>query len=85
MLDARASDRAGAAVDTGAGLWDAGLRHHTSERTPMKVMNCPCGTQLSGDTDDEFVRSVNEHMSEAHPEMAGKYTDEQILSRAQEV
>lgn len=50
----------------------------------MKVMNCPCGTQLSGESDDEFVRSVNEHMSEAHPEMAGKYTDEQILSRAQE-
>ncbi|MEV4418739.1 DUF1059 domain-containing protein [Patulibacter sp. NPDC049589] len=47
-------------------------------------MTCPCGASLSGETDDEFVQSVNEHMSAAHPEMAGKYTDEQILSRAQE-
>jgi len=49
----------------------------------MKVMTCPCGEKLSGDTDDEFVASVNQHMETAHPEMAGKYTREQILSRAQ--
>ena len=50
----------------------------------MKVMTCPCGATLSGETDDEFVAAVNAHMGDAHPEMAGKYTDEQILSRAQE-
>lgn len=51
----------------------------------MKTMTCPCGTTLNGDTDDEFVASVNEHFAAAHPEMSGKYTAEQILSRAQEV
>jgi hypothetical protein len=50
----------------------------------MKVMTCPCGQALSGETDDDFVASVNQHMESAHPEMAGKYTPEQILSRAQE-
>jgi hypothetical protein len=50
----------------------------------MKIMTCPCGETLSGDTDDQFVASVNQHMDAAHPEMAGKYTPEQILSRAQE-
>jgi hypothetical protein len=50
----------------------------------MKVMMCPCGERITGDTDEEFITNVNEHLSSAHPEMAGKYTDEQILSRAQE-
>ena len=50
----------------------------------MKIMTCPCGETLSGETDDDFVASVNQHMATAHPEMAGKYTPEQILSRAQE-
>jgi hypothetical protein len=51
----------------------------------MKTMNCPCGEALSGETDDDFVAAVNQHMDTAHPEMAGKYTPEQILSRAQQV
>jgi hypothetical protein len=51
----------------------------------MKAMTCPCGAALSGETDDEFVSSVNAHFETAHPEMSGKYTPEQILSRAQEV
>jgi hypothetical protein len=51
----------------------------------MKAMNCPCGSQITGETDEAFVAAVNEHLSTAHPEMGAKYTDEQILSRAQEV
>jgi hypothetical protein len=47
-------------------------------------MTCPCGEPLSGDTDQEFVDSVKRHFEEKHPEMSGKYTDEQILSRAQD-
>lgn len=50
----------------------------------MKTMTCPCGALIEGETDDEFVSAVEAHMSATHPEMAGKYTPEQILSRAQE-
>lgn len=49
----------------------------------MKTMSCPCGEQITAETDEQFVANVNQHLSTAHPEMAGKYTDEQILSRAQ--
>ena len=49
----------------------------------MKAMTCPCGERITGEGDEEFVANVNAHLSKAHPEMAGKYTDEQILSRAQ--
>lgn len=47
-------------------------------------MTCPCGEKLSGETDQDFVVAVNQHLQTAHPEMSGKYTDEQILSRAQD-
>jgi hypothetical protein len=48
-------------------------------------MTCPCGAPLTGETDQEFIDSVNQHFEAAHPEMAGKYTPEQMLSRAQEI
>lgn len=50
----------------------------------MKVVNCPCGERIEGDTDGVVVEHVNEHLATAHPEMAGKYSDEQILSMATE-
>jgi len=50
----------------------------------MKVVNCPCGERIEGDTDDMVVVRVNEHLASAHPEMAEKYSDEQILSMASE-
>lgn len=46
----------------------------------MKTLTCPCGEPLQGDTDEEFVASVNDHFTAAHPQLSGKYTDEQILS-----
>ena len=50
----------------------------------MKTMTCPCGQTITGESDDAFVENVNKHMEASHPEMVGKYTPEQILSRAQE-
>jgi hypothetical protein len=49
----------------------------------VKAMICPCGEPLGGDTDEEFVDYVKKHLATAHPELSGKYGDEQILSRAQ--
>ena len=51
----------------------------------MKAMTCPCGERITGESDEHFVAAVNEHLRTAHPEMAGHYSDEQILSRAEEV
>ena len=48
----------------------------------MKVVNCPCGARIEGESDDLLIAGVKAHFVAAHPEMAGKYTDEQILSRA---
>jgi predicted small metal-binding protein len=45
----------------------------------MKVVNCPCGVRVQGNTDDELVANVEAHMAADHPDMVGKYSREQIL------
>ena len=31
-----------------------------------KVVNCPCGEKITGNTDDELVKLVQEHGKEVH-------------------
>lgn len=50
----------------------------------MKVMTCPCGQELRGETDDDFVATVTAHVAASHPELIGKYSREDMLSRAQD-
>jgi predicted small metal-binding protein len=50
----------------------------------MQVVHCECGTDVSGETDDELVTNVEQHISEAHPEMKGQMSREQILEMAHE-
>ena len=50
----------------------------------MKVVHCECGTDVSGETDDELVSAVEQHVSAEHPEMVGQLGREQILEMAHE-
>jgi hypothetical protein len=50
----------------------------------MKVVHCPCGTDVSGAGDDELVANVERHIASDHPEMVGNYSREQILEMAHE-
>lgn len=45
----------------------------------MRAMYCPCGERIIGTDDDELVLRAQEHLRTAHPEMAGKYSREEIL------
>ena len=49
-----------------------------------KVINCECGEIVRADTDDELVRRVEQHVSEAHPDLVGKMSRQDILSMAEE-
>ena len=49
-----------------------------------KVINCQCGYTVRGADDDELVRNAEQHMAEAHPDMAGTMSREQVLAMAQE-
>jgi predicted small metal-binding protein len=50
-----------------------------------KVINCECGYVVRGDSDEELLKGARQHISDAHPEMAGKVGDEDLLAMAEEV
>ncbi|MBA3787261.1 MAG: DUF1059 domain-containing protein [Actinobacteria bacterium] len=50
----------------------------------MKVVHCPCGKDVEGETDDKLVENVESHIKSDHPEMAESYSREQILEMAHE-
>jgi hypothetical protein len=49
-----------------------------------KVVHCECGHDVRGETDDDLVSAVEQHVQEAHPEMTGQMSREQILAMAEE-
>ncbi len=50
-----------------------------------KVINCDCGAVIRGDTDAELVAAAQRHLREAHPDLAGKISAEDLLEMAEEV
>jgi len=49
-----------------------------------KVINCECGQVVRGETDDELIRSAEEHVNRDHPDLVGKITREDLLAMAEE-
>ncbi len=49
-----------------------------------KLINCECGQVVRGETDDELVRSTEEHVNRDHPELVGKLSRDDILGMAEE-
>lgn len=50
----------------------------------MKVVHCPCGTDVEAESDDELVTNVQQHIADEHPEQIGNYSSEQIVAMAHE-
>jgi hypothetical protein len=53
-----------------------------ARRNHMKVVHCPCGTDVSGETDDDLVENVEAHIAEDHPDLVGKYSRDDIVGMA---
>jgi hypothetical protein len=50
-----------------------------------KVFECERdGAVIRGEGDDELVANVERHVDEAHPDLVGKLTREDVLARAKE-
>jgi predicted small metal-binding protein len=47
-----------------------------------KTVDCPCGETLRGETDDELVTNVEQHVQKDHPEMVATMTRDKILEMA---
>jgi hypothetical protein len=59
-------------------------RRHPIEEAQVKVFHCPCGENITAETDDALVENVQAHVAEAHPELVGKYSAKDILGMAHE-
>lgn len=49
-----------------------------------KLINCECGEDVRGETDDELVENATAHVNQHHPELVGKLSREDILGMAEE-
>jgi len=49
-----------------------------------KVIHCECGEVVRADTDDELLEKVDAHVQEAHPDLVGKLSRDDVLGMAQE-
>jgi len=49
-----------------------------------KVINCECGEVVRATDDDDLVQKVEQHISQAHPELIGKMSRDDILAMAEE-
>ena len=58
--------------------------HPTIEEADVKVVHCPCGTNVEGETEDALVENVQAHIAADHPDLVGKYSREQIVEMAHE-
>jgi len=52
------------------------------ELTFYYVLDCPCGTTLTGLSEDEIVQVAFAHLREVHPEMADDYERAHVLAMA---
>ena len=49
-----------------------------------KAVDCPCGVTVRGETDDELVANVEQHVQTDHPDMVGSMTRDKIMEMAHE-
>ncbi len=49
-----------------------------------KVINCECGEVIRAENDDELVHKVEQHVGDAHPDLVGKMSRDDILGMAED-
>lgn len=49
------------------------------------IINCPDGVVVKGETHEELLANAEAHIREAHPDLVGKVTREELLSQAETV
>jgi predicted small metal-binding protein len=49
-----------------------------------KVINCPCGYTVRGETDEALLEAAHKHIEEAHADRVGTVSDQELLASAEE-
>lgn len=50
-----------------------------------KIINCDDGVVIRGDTDAELLSNAEAHMREAHPDLVGQVSAQDLLAQSVEV
>jgi predicted small metal-binding protein len=50
----------------------------------IKVINCECGYVARGETEDEVVGEIQEHMRQDHPDLLEKVSREDLVGWIEE-
>jgi predicted small metal-binding protein len=48
------------------------------------TITCNCGYVIRGSTEDDVVRRAQDHIQDAHPDLVGKISAQDLLSMAEE-
>lgn len=48
----------------------------------VMALRCPCGLEVHGVNEARLIAHVTTHLADAHPNLVGRYADEDILSLA---
>jgi predicted small metal-binding protein len=48
------------------------------------TINCDCGYVIRGDSEKELLDRAESHIEDAHPDLVGKITSEDLLAMAEE-
>ncbi len=49
-----------------------------------KIINCECGETIRAESDEDLISKVESHVGQAHPELVGKMSRDDILGMAEE-
>ena len=49
-----------------------------------RLVNCECGEVVRGETDDDLVAKVSEHVERDHPDLVGKLSREDVIAMSEE-
>jgi len=49
-----------------------------------KVIDCPCGEHIRGESDEEVLAATHRHMDESHPDRSQTPSDAELLSSARD-
>jgi len=47
-----------------------------------KIYHCPCGYTVRGATEEECLTDARRHIDEAHPDLVGALSDDDLLAMA---
>jgi hypothetical protein len=57
----------------------------TIDQWQRRIVQCECGAQLAGGSDEELFETVERHLAHHHPQLLGALEPEVVMQMAEDV